>query len=94
VLEKLTPATAVAQGRLDDAPPVAVIDIGSNTGRLLVARRGSTAGVVALRTERTEPLFAAMEANPDHPYAAWAPATPFPDAAAGAGTREWRHDRV
>jgi exopolyphosphatase / guanosine-5'-triphosphate,3'-diphosphate pyrophosphatase len=32
---------------------VAVIDIGSNTGRLLVARRGSTAGVVALRTERT-----------------------------------------
>jgi exopolyphosphatase / guanosine-5'-triphosphate,3'-diphosphate pyrophosphatase len=32
---------------------VAVIDIGSNTGRLLVARRGSTAAVVALRTERT-----------------------------------------
>jgi exopolyphosphatase/guanosine-5'-triphosphate,3'-diphosphate pyrophosphatase len=32
---------------------VAVIDIGSNTGRLLVARRGSTAAVVPLRTERT-----------------------------------------
>jgi exopolyphosphatase/guanosine-5'-triphosphate,3'-diphosphate pyrophosphatase len=32
---------------------VAVIDIGSNTGRLLIARRGSTAAVVALRTERT-----------------------------------------
>ena len=32
---------------------VAVIDIGSNTGRLLVARRGSTAAVVAVRNERT-----------------------------------------
>ena len=32
---------------------VAVIDIGSNTGRLLVARRGSAAAVVALRNERT-----------------------------------------
>ncbi len=32
---------------------VAVIDIGSNTGRLLVARRGSSAAIVALRTERT-----------------------------------------
>jgi exopolyphosphatase/guanosine-5'-triphosphate,3'-diphosphate pyrophosphatase len=32
---------------------VAVIDIGSNTGRLLVARRGTTAAVVALRNERT-----------------------------------------
>jgi exopolyphosphatase / guanosine-5'-triphosphate,3'-diphosphate pyrophosphatase len=32
---------------------VAVIDIGSNTGRLLVARRGSPAAVVAVRNERT-----------------------------------------
>ena len=32
---------------------VAVIDIGSNTGRLLVARRGSMAAVVAVRNERT-----------------------------------------
>ena len=32
---------------------VAVIDIGSNTGRLLVARRGNSAAVVALRNERT-----------------------------------------
>jgi exopolyphosphatase/guanosine-5'-triphosphate,3'-diphosphate pyrophosphatase len=32
---------------------VAVIDIGSNTGRLLVARRGSSAAVVPLRNERT-----------------------------------------
>ncbi|HEY3763588.1 MAG TPA: hypothetical protein VGL44_00400 [Gaiellales bacterium] len=32
---------------------VAVIDIGSNTGRLLVARRGSSAAIVPLRTERT-----------------------------------------
>jgi exopolyphosphatase / guanosine-5'-triphosphate,3'-diphosphate pyrophosphatase len=32
---------------------VAVIDIGSNTGRLLVARRGSATAVVALRSERT-----------------------------------------
>ena len=32
---------------------VAVIDIGSNTGRLLVARRGSTAATVAVRNERT-----------------------------------------
>jgi len=32
---------------------VAVIDIGSNTGRLLVARKGSTAAVVAVRNERT-----------------------------------------
>lgn len=32
---------------------VAVIDIGSNTGRLLVARRGNSAVVVALRNERT-----------------------------------------
>jgi exopolyphosphatase / guanosine-5'-triphosphate,3'-diphosphate pyrophosphatase len=32
---------------------VAVIDIGSNTGRLLIARRGSAAAVVALRSERT-----------------------------------------
>jgi exopolyphosphatase/guanosine-5'-triphosphate,3'-diphosphate pyrophosphatase len=32
---------------------VAVIDIGSNTGRLLVARRGGSSAVVALRTERT-----------------------------------------
>jgi exopolyphosphatase / guanosine-5'-triphosphate,3'-diphosphate pyrophosphatase len=32
---------------------VAVIDIGSNTGRLLVARRGSPAALVAVRKERT-----------------------------------------
>jgi exopolyphosphatase / guanosine-5'-triphosphate,3'-diphosphate pyrophosphatase len=32
---------------------VAVLDIGSNTGRLLVARRGSSTAVVAVRTERT-----------------------------------------
>jgi exopolyphosphatase / guanosine-5'-triphosphate,3'-diphosphate pyrophosphatase len=32
---------------------VAVIDIGSNTGRLLVARRGSSSAIVAVRTERT-----------------------------------------
>ena len=36
MLEKLTPATAVAQGRLDYWPPVAVIDIGSNSVRLVV----------------------------------------------------------
>ena len=36
MLEKLTPATAVAQGRLDHGPPVAVIDIGSNSVRLVV----------------------------------------------------------
>jgi exopolyphosphatase/guanosine-5'-triphosphate,3'-diphosphate pyrophosphatase len=36
VLEKLTPATSAAQGRLDYGPPVAVIDIGSNSVRLVV----------------------------------------------------------
>jgi exopolyphosphatase / guanosine-5'-triphosphate,3'-diphosphate pyrophosphatase len=33
---------------------VAVVDIGSNTGRLLVARRGGPAAVVAVRSDRTE----------------------------------------
>ena len=32
----MTPATRVAQGRLDYGPPVAVIDIGSNSVRLVV----------------------------------------------------------
>jgi exopolyphosphatase/guanosine-5'-triphosphate,3'-diphosphate pyrophosphatase len=36
VLEKLVSANGVAQGRLDYGPPVAVIDIGSNSVRLVV----------------------------------------------------------
>jgi exopolyphosphatase/guanosine-5'-triphosphate,3'-diphosphate pyrophosphatase len=36
VLERLTATTRVAQGRLDYGPPVAVIDIGSNSVRLVV----------------------------------------------------------
>jgi exopolyphosphatase / guanosine-5'-triphosphate,3'-diphosphate pyrophosphatase len=51
---------AVGTAREGDSRPtgqtarmtVAVIDIGSNTGRLLVARRGSMAAVVAVRSER------------------------------------------
>src|SRR4029078_8147896 len=52
VLEKLTPATAVAQGRLDDAPPVAVIDIGSNSVRLVVYE-GVTRSPTPLFNEKT-----------------------------------------
>jgi exopolyphosphatase/guanosine-5'-triphosphate,3'-diphosphate pyrophosphatase len=57
----VTEADVLGMPRDEDSRPggqnmpmtVAVIDIGSNTGRLLVARRGSTATVVALRNERT-----------------------------------------
>jgi exopolyphosphatase / guanosine-5'-triphosphate,3'-diphosphate pyrophosphatase len=43
----------VRPGRKTPRMTVAVIDIGSNTGRLLVARRGGPAAVVAVRSERT-----------------------------------------
>ena len=36
MLEKLASANGMAQGRLDYGPPVAVIDIGSNSVRLVV----------------------------------------------------------
>src|SRR5204863_8578865 len=53
VLEKLTPAaTAVAQGRLDYGPPVAVIDIGSNSVRLVVYE-GVTRSPTPLFNEKT-----------------------------------------
>ena len=39
MLEKLAPASSPAQGRLDYGPPVAVIDIGSNSVRLVVYER-------------------------------------------------------
>jgi exopolyphosphatase / guanosine-5'-triphosphate,3'-diphosphate pyrophosphatase len=43
----------VRPGRKTPRMTVAVVDIGSNTGRLLVARRGGPAAVVAVRNERT-----------------------------------------
>ena len=52
MLEKLTPATAVAQGRLDYGPPVAVIDIGSNSVRLVVYE-GVTRSPTPLFNEKT-----------------------------------------
>ena len=52
VLEKLTPATAVAQGRLDYGPPVAVIDIGSNSVRLVVYE-GLTRSPTPMFNEKT-----------------------------------------
>ena len=52
MLEKLTPATAVAQGRLDDGTPVAVIDIGSNSVRLVVYE-GVTRSPTPLFNEKT-----------------------------------------
>jgi hypothetical protein len=52
VLEKLTSATRVAQGRLDYGPPVAVIDIGSNSVRLVVYE-GVTRSPTPLFNEKT-----------------------------------------
>jgi exopolyphosphatase / guanosine-5'-triphosphate,3'-diphosphate pyrophosphatase len=52
VLEKLTAATKVAQGRLDYGPPVAVIDIGSNSVRLVVYE-GITRSPTPLFNEKT-----------------------------------------
>jgi exopolyphosphatase/guanosine-5'-triphosphate,3'-diphosphate pyrophosphatase len=53
VLEKLTGVTAgVAQGRLDYGPPVAVIDIGSNSVRLVVYE-GVTRSPTPLFNEKT-----------------------------------------
>jgi exopolyphosphatase/guanosine-5'-triphosphate,3'-diphosphate pyrophosphatase len=52
VLEKLTSTTVVAQGRLDYGPPVAVIDIGSNSVRLVVYE-GITRSPTPLFNEKT-----------------------------------------
>ena len=52
MLEKLTAATRVAQGRLDYGPPVAVIDIGSNSVRLVVYE-GVTRSPTPLFNEKT-----------------------------------------
>ena len=52
MLEKLTPAPRVAQGRLDYGPPVAVIDIGSNSVRLVVYE-GVTRSPTPLFNEKT-----------------------------------------
>lgn len=52
MLEKLTEATSVAQGRLDYGPPVAVIDIGSNSVRLVVYE-GVTRSPTPLFNEKT-----------------------------------------
>jgi exopolyphosphatase / guanosine-5'-triphosphate,3'-diphosphate pyrophosphatase len=52
VLEKLTQATSAAQGRLDYGPPVAVIDIGSNSVRLVVYE-GVTRSPTPLFNEKT-----------------------------------------
>ena len=52
MLEKLTAATGVAQGRLDYGPPVAVIDIGSNSVRLVVYE-GLTRSPTPLFNEKT-----------------------------------------
>jgi len=52
VLEKLATATKVAQGRLDYGPPVAVIDIGSNSVRLVVYE-GVTRSPTPLFNEKT-----------------------------------------
>ena len=52
MLEKLTTAAKVAQGRLDYGPPVAVIDIGSNSVRLVVYE-GVTRSPTPLFNEKT-----------------------------------------
>ena len=52
MLEKLTPAASAAQGRLDYGPPVAVIDIGSNSVRLVVYE-GVTRSPTPLFNEKT-----------------------------------------
>jgi exopolyphosphatase/guanosine-5'-triphosphate,3'-diphosphate pyrophosphatase len=52
VLEKLAAANGVAQGRLDYGPPVAVIDIGSNSVRLVVYE-GVTRSPTPLFNEKT-----------------------------------------
>jgi exopolyphosphatase/guanosine-5'-triphosphate,3'-diphosphate pyrophosphatase len=52
VLEKLTAATSAAQGRLDYGPPVGVIDIGSNSVRLVVYE-GLTRSPTPLFNEKT-----------------------------------------
>jgi exopolyphosphatase/guanosine-5'-triphosphate,3'-diphosphate pyrophosphatase len=52
VLEKLTAATRIAQGRLDHGPTVAVIDIGSNSVRLVVYE-GLTRSPTPLFNEKT-----------------------------------------
>ncbi len=52
MLEKLASAASVAQGRLDYGPPVAVIDIGSNSVRLVVYE-GVTRSPTPLFNEKT-----------------------------------------
>ncbi len=52
MLEKVPLETAVAQGRLNHGPPVAVIDIGSNSVRLVVYE-GITRSPTALFNEKT-----------------------------------------
>jgi exopolyphosphatase/guanosine-5'-triphosphate,3'-diphosphate pyrophosphatase len=52
VLEKLTAAANTAQGRLDYGPPVAIIDIGSNSVRLVVYE-GVTRSPAPLFNEKT-----------------------------------------
>jgi exopolyphosphatase / guanosine-5'-triphosphate,3'-diphosphate pyrophosphatase len=52
VLEKLSGANGIAQGRLDYGPPVAVIDIGSNSVRLVVYE-GVTRSPTPLFNEKT-----------------------------------------
>ena len=52
VLEKLAPAANPAQGRLDYGPPVAVIDVGSNSVRLVVYE-GVTRSPTPLFNEKT-----------------------------------------
>jgi exopolyphosphatase/guanosine-5'-triphosphate,3'-diphosphate pyrophosphatase len=52
VLEKVPVAAVVAQGRLDHGPPVAVIDIGSNSVRLVVYE-GVTRSPTPLFNEKT-----------------------------------------
>jgi len=52
VLERLTATTRVAQGRLDYGPPVAVIDIGSNSVRLVVYE-GVTRSPTPIFNEKT-----------------------------------------
>src|SRR6202000_1392208 len=52
VLEKLTSFNKFAQGRLDYGPPIAVIDIGSNSVRLVVYE-GITRSPTPLFNEKT-----------------------------------------
>ena len=52
MLERLTATTRVAQGRLDYGPPVAVIDIGSNSVRLVVYE-GVTRSPTPIFNEKT-----------------------------------------